>query len=596
MGVALLALAIGSLPAGLASGSFPEPYHRPTELFAGSLGRPKPSPPRVDSLPPEAVVSHQGNDNFAAAILRFPRQAVGRALAFGRSRSCAAVAALLLSGLLNAHRRLCAEKKAALMEFVQSVETGSYHTQIFTTASLPWKTGTAINPLLRAAYLASAGFRVTLCLPWLHPAEQAIVYPNGIVFETPAEQEAFVRNWLLKHDGEHPPFEISFYPARYDLDRGSILPLGDTSRWTSASAGDLCILEEPEHLNWYHLGRNWRRVFKLVVGVVHTNYISYARMYQPAGAGPLRFINTGVCRAYCDRLIKLSDTLQPLPRSMVCNVHGVRSEFIELGRATSQKQLTGGAYFIGKVLWAKGYSHLIDYLAQEVASGKEPTRIDIFGPKTGDDFEQVEAAAKKAGVALQFCGGCDHSDKAVHSYRVFVNPSQTEVLSTTTAEALAMGKFVLIRRHVSNDFFTQFENTLLFETPDEFLSQLQFALSATPAPLTEEERHTLSWAGATDRFRQSIALCAQLAKPPSLTDRLVAAAFGFAENGGYSGNVMRYLSGAGPVTKQRWLHQQQHFRSSKDVVEVVEKSVEVAPPPTISQQQSIAERTVRTRS
>eukprot|EP00966_Prymnesium_polylepis_P143736 3318325-Prymnesium_polylepis.1 len=78
----------------------------------------------------------------------------------------------------------------------------------------------------------------------------------------------------------------------------------------SAAAGDLCVLEEPEHLNWYHLGHNWRRRFKLVVGIVHTNYISYARMYQPAGVALLRRINQGVCRAYCDRLIKLSDTLQ----------------------------------------------------------------------------------------------------------------------------------------------------------------------------------------------------------------------------------------------------------------------------------------------
>ena len=36
-----------------------------------------------------------------------------------------------------------------------------------------------------------------------------------------------------------------------------------------------------------------------------------------------------VARAYCDGVIKLSDSLQSFPRSAVCNVHGVRSEFIE---------------------------------------------------------------------------------------------------------------------------------------------------------------------------------------------------------------------------------------------------------------------------
>ena len=71
---------------------------------------------------------------------------------------------------------------------------------------------------------------------------------------------------------------------------------------------------------------------------------------------------------------------------------------------------------------------------------------------------------------------------------MFVNPSQSEVLSTTTAEALAMGKFVVIQKHASNDFFMGFQNVRTYETRDEFVQVLQDAMDSTPAPLTRDEK------------------------------------------------------------------------------------------------------------
>ena len=86
--------------------------------------------------------------------------------------------------------------------------------------------------------------------------------------------------------------------------RRSIIPAGDTSQFISPKEADIAILEEPEHLNWYHHGKRWTDKFNHVVGVVHTNYLEYIKREKNGAiqAFFVKHINNLVIRAYCHKV------------------------------------------------------------------------------------------------------------------------------------------------------------------------------------------------------------------------------------------------------------------------------------------------------
>ncbi|KAK2971831.1 hypothetical protein RJ640_000995, partial [Escallonia rubra] len=378
------------------------------------------------------------------------------------------------------------------------------HIAIFTTASLPWMTGTAVNPLFRASYLAKDGEKkVTLVIPWLSMKDQEYLYPNKITFNLPSEQEKYVREWLEERTG---------FKSR---DITEIIP---------DEEADIVVLEEPEHLTWYHHGKRWKAKFRFVIGVVHTNYLEYVRREKNGRlqAFFLKYINSWVVNIYCHKVIRLSAATQELPRSVICNVHGVNPKFLEIGMTKKDQQQLGNkvfpkdAYYIGKMVWSKGYKELLKLLRDHQKELKE-LEVDLFG--SGEDSGQIQEAAKKLELVVRVHPGRDHADPLFHDYKVFLNPSTTDVVCTTTAEALAMGKIVVCADHPSNDFFKQFPNCRTFEDGDGFVKATCKALTDEPAPLTDAQRYELSWEAATERFLRAAELdnvpARRLKKTPS---------------------------------------------------------------------------------
>jgi digalactosyldiacylglycerol synthase len=462
---------------------------------------------------------------------------------------------------------------------------------ILTTAALPWMTGTAVNPLLRAAHLVhyriqqNIDANVHLVIPWLDsPVDRVALYGEDWRHKTQDDQARYIQHWLTTCANlPADTLGLQFYPARYHAGLSSIFAMGDVLEGF-VDASSILILEEPEHLNYYRApAATGKKPF--TVGIVHTNYKYYATQHVTGlfTAPLVAAISAGLVRAYCDQVIKLSGILQDYAphKQTVCNVHGVRHEFLQ-----KEPPMAGEVYFLGKLLWAKGLDHLLllqDYYRQIVGqyfemhiygSGPEQDEIQraylgyCESPTTatttteeglleGDDEEISKRKFKwrirrRRPLPVKFCGRMDHAAIGPE-YKIFVNPSVSEVLCTTTAEALAMGKFVVLPQHPSNNFFQDFPNALFFKTPAEFVSQLVYAQEHAPVALSNDLRHALSWEAATERLFHAATVserdAARRERLYGPADRRLADLH-YELGRGRKGDVLRKVLGGGPVADQ----------------------------------------------
>lgn len=116
-------------------------------------------------------------------------------------------------------------------------------------------------------------------------------------------------------------------------------------------------------------------------------------------------------------MIRLSGATQELPRSVICNVHGVNPKFLEIGMKKKEQQkheskaFTKGAYYIGKMVWHKGYKELLNLLRdhQKELDGLE---VDLFG--TGEDSDEIQEAAQQLNITIRVNPGRDHADPLFH--------------------------------------------------------------------------------------------------------------------------------------------------------------------------------------
>jgi len=360
---------------------------------------------------------------------------------------------------------------------------------IVTTAAYPWRTGLSILPLLRAYYLAQRGLDVTLYVPWIAPEDQLELFGTGTCFTSPETQEAHIRAYLPGPD--QPSLKIEFYPGVYVKLFGSIIPTCRLSKRIRAC--DWLLLEEPEHLNWFQPMNRFRKCAPRVTGNVLTNYFYYWSGGLP-GLPILPWLmerySRLLIRHHCDDVLILSNQMGYLKGSVLMYSSGIHPSFFQTPPPDPASQK---AYFIGKLLWGKGFREMVNLL-----SGSPVRKVDVFGG--GDDRDAIAAYAESKGIRFRFKGITTDPAGDLKDYKIFLNMSRSENSCTTTAEALGMGKFVIVPKIPSNDRYYKYRNCLSYTSPREFRQWLDHALAH--APKKDVAIYDLSWDTAVDRLLQ----------------------------------------------------------------------------------------------
>jgi hypothetical protein len=170
--------------------------------------------------------------------------------------------------------------------------------------------------------------------------------------------------------------------------------------------------------------------------------------------------------------------------------------------------------------------------------------IDTYG--SGLEYDEIAAEVHTKGLPITPHPAVDHAHPTMHGYRVFVNPSTSDVLCTATAEALAMGKHVVIPDHPSNAFFKQFTNAHLYSDAAEIVPLVWSALAEEPAEMSPMEAYMLSWEAASERLLDAAALPTGTRRTCETAASTLAYYTHYAMGVQPVFDVFRTLTGAGP--------------------------------------------------
>lgn len=380
------------------------------------------------------------------------------------------------------------------------LDTGRIDVSVVSSATLPWRTGPSVLSICHACGLAASGYSVRYVIPWLGAWSQRKTWGHTM-FESREAQTEWLRAEALRLTGLPLP-PVLYYRATWLPPFRSILPLQDVYGVTPPSRA--LMVHEPEHLCWYLPTRTRNQIdADVTVGLIMTNYEFYvASLPIPFARALSRFVvrsHWRVLRNRTDVPVRITPAFD-LP-GMPANDTRITGVLAGYHAVPPVRPDTRGIYFIGKLIWEKG----LDVLVETSARTRRP--VDIYG--SGYDEAAIRRLAERKRAPVVFHGSHDSPWAALDAYRVFFNPSKSETLCTTTADALVAGRNVVLPRCAGNLPFHDYPNTFFYEPADGPDAALAAAVRADPAP-PDLARTDFDWNTACDR-------AAQLCRLPSVS-------------------------------------------------------------------------------
>lgn len=356
---------------------------------------------------------------------------------------------------------------------------------VLTTAALPWRTGPSVFSIWHAGGLAALGYRVAYGVPWLDAASQKRLWGKEL-FRTPQDQADWLRAEADRL-GVPPLPDIFFFRGIFSRTAFSIFIVEDP--FSAGPPSRTYLIQEPEHFGWIPVVPSKKRVgAEKILGIVMTNYGYYIRKPgRPDLAAFARLVewrHKKLMRKHADCLVPLSPAIDMGGlEDLVAwqQVTGVFRAFADVPAVTDDAK---GVYFLGRLTWDKGLKDVI------TLSKTLDCPIDIYGD--GPDQKAIQALAEAQAAPVRFLGPSSSPWEVVKDYRVFFNPSLSEVLCTTTAEALVAGRHVVIPDCPANQPFYDLPNVHVYRTPDQAGLLLKQAL-VTPCTPPEAARARFDW-------------------------------------------------------------------------------------------------------